>query len=454
MDAGLLYMETATVFTHTVKIVVFDRELETEPYSFEKTCAEIEQCTRMLTHFRKRLLTLPLAYHHPLWIDDPDFAIENHVHEVSAPAPGGQVQLDEVVSKIAGCPLDRGRPLWEIWLVDGLEDESMAAIVKIHHALADGMAAARLFATVLGTSPDYRIRELAAPEPEARPSRLTLLRSASADHVRRALALPSLLARTARGLRAAQRNRDSDEAPVPRPLLDTPRTLLNTSLTSRRTFVSADLDLEAIKKVKAHYHVKVNDVLLAVVAGAVRRYLVTRDALPDRPLVVEVPVSTDPSAQPDRTHGNRTSNLFAFLRTDIEDPAERLLAIHAATEASKRMHARVGADMYQDWSEYAPPGLYMGWMRLFSRYRFGDLLRPAINLIVSSVPGPRTPLYFDGARLRAIYSVGPILEGVGLNITMWSYLDRVSVGALACPDHIENLREITEAMPLELAALA
>lgn len=452
MDAGLLYMETPTVFTHTIKVAVF--EPGPDAYSFERARDEIERCTRLLPQFRRRLRSLPLAFHHPLWVDAADFDIDEHVFREKIAPPGGSEQLDEAVSRIAGSALDRSRPMWEIWLLEGLSRGRMAAVVKIHHALADGMAAARLFATVLGATPEDRTGDVPLPAVEPPPSTLRLLGDAAADHVRRFGRLPSLIGRTASGLARARRApHPSGEAPVPRPMLDVPRTILNAALTTRRTFVSGELDLADVKSVKKSFGVTVNDVLLSVVAGSVRRHLAIHDSLPDGPLVVEIPVGTDVGENEQRTVGNRTSNIFAYLRTDIAEPVDRLLAIYEATQASKRAHDLLGAQMYGDWSEYAPPGLYMGITRMLSRYRLADRMRPGVNLIVSTVPGPRSPLYFDGARLAAIYSVGPILDGIGLNVTLWSYMDRICIGALSCPDLFDDLREIVSQLAPELAVL-
>jgi diacylglycerol O-acyltransferase len=329
----------------------------------------------------------------------------------------------------------------------------VAAVVKIHHAMADGVAAANLLAHVMSESPgsaDPLPADSWVPEPL--PRRGELVRDALLDHVARVGRVPRLVGRTAAGLAAFGRRRRELGRAAPRPLVDTPRAPFNTSLTAERCFASADLSLAEVRRVKEAGGVTVNDVLLAVSAGTLRRWLEARGALLDRPLVAEVPVSADRSAAL-RLSGNRTSNLFAFLRTDLADPAERLKATHEATSAAKQLHEALGADMYGDWSEYAPPALYRFAMRQLAKHRIADRTRPPVNLIISNVRGPSAPLYWEGAPLRSIYSVGPILEGIGLNLTMWSYLDRVFVGALACPDRLDGLHEITQGLGAELDRL-
>jgi diacylglycerol O-acyltransferase / wax synthase len=452
MDAAMLYMETPTLHTHTLKVAVLQPRSAGD-FRFELARAQLAACLPLLPGFRRRVVELPLGFHHPVWVEDEHFQIEAHVHRIGAPPPGGRAELDGIVSQIASRPLDRRRPLWEVWFVEGLAEGRIAAVAKIHHAVADGMAAAHMLAHVTSESPDApppHPRDAWRPEPG--PATQRLLGDALRDHARRALRVPRLAAHAARGIAALMRRQGPGPRP-PRPLLDTPRTLFNTSITSQRVFVSADLSLAEVKSVRKHFGVTVNDVLLALVAGSVRDYLSARDALPPEPLVAEVPVSTRSPDDASPVAGNRVSNLFTSLRTDLADPAERLRAIHEVTDAAKRAHERLGADLYGELSEYAPPPLYRWWMQRLTRGRLADRIRPPVNLIVSSVPGPRQALYFAGARLRDLYSVGPILEGVGLNVTMWSYLDRVYAGVLACPDRLSDVDEIAEGLARELAAL-
>jgi WS/DGAT/MGAT family acyltransferase len=279
-----------------------------------------------------------------------------------------------------------------------------------------------------------------------------LLRDALVDHGRQIRMLPRLVARTARNLTAVMRGRRGMSALPPRPIVDAPRTSLNGALTPRRAFASTALSLAEVRTVKTTFGVTLNDVLLAVVAGSLRGYLGGRGELPERSLIAEVPVATDaPGAR--RLMGNRLSNIFTSLRTDLADPAARIRAIHQMSLAAKRQHELLGPDLYESWTAYLPPRPFAWAMRLQSRWHLADHYRPPINVIVSCVPGPRTRLGWSGGTLEAIYSVGPIIEGAALNVTAWSYVDRLYVGVLTCPDLVASPHEITDGLHAALGEL-
>jgi WS/DGAT/MGAT family acyltransferase len=205
----------------------------------------------------------------------------------------------------------------------------------------------------------------------------------------------------------------------------------------------ASLSLDDVKTVRRAFDVTVNDVVLALCAAALRRYLEERGELPQRPLIAGVPVSVG-TAQEGRLVGNKVSNLFTSLRTDITDPVERLRAIHHVTQAAKEVQHALGPEMLLEWSEVTPPLLLTGFMRLYSRLRLADRHRPPINVVISNVPGPSEPLQIAGARLLEIYSMGPILEGIGLNITVWSYVDRMAFGLVACREIMPDLWDLAD----------
>jgi diacylglycerol O-acyltransferase len=235
--------------------------------------------------------------------------------------------------------------------------------------------------------------------------------------------------------------------------MDTPRTPFNRALTPHRRFATADLRFDDIRAIRAaHPGITVNDVVLGLVAESLRRYLGGIDRLPEKALVAGVPVSSD-AAGDVRLYGNRVSNLFTSLCTDIADPVERLSAIHEVTAAAKRFNTLLGTDMLADWSELFPPKPYAWFMRQYSRLALANRHNPPINLVVSNVPGPRDPLYIGGAELAAFYSVGPVVEGVGLNVTVWSYQDAVHVAALGCREHWPDLHVVTDGIVAALADL-
>jgi diacylglycerol O-acyltransferase len=235
-------------------------------------------------------------------------------------------------------------------------------------------------------------------------------------------------------------------------MLNTPRTSFNGSLTPRRSFVTTSFATRDVRAIREAFDCTVNDVVLAIVSGALRSYLLDRHELPAVSLVAGVPVAADPSEQ--RLGGNRVSNLFTSLATDEADPVRRLRRIHEVTAEAKQLQHLLGRETLGDWVQYTPPRPWAWFMRQYSRRHIADRHPPAINLVVSNVPGPAAPLYAAGAELKELYSVGPVLEGIGLNITVWSYLDRFYVGVLACRDEVPQPSLITDSMLAALLELA
>ncbi|WP_208027425.1 WS/DGAT/MGAT family O-acyltransferase [Rhabdothermincola sediminis] len=451
LDAGFLYMETPTLHMHTLKVAILEPPAGA-PLPFEAMREEIGARLGLLPGFRQRLLEVPFGFHHPVWVDDPAFDLGYHVRRVVLPPPGNRRQLDDTIGQLAGDPLERDRPLWQMYVIEGSEDGRLAVLVKIHHAMADGAAASALLANVMSFADgdDGEGETVLAGSTEAwRPAPLPgggrLLLDAFVDHLRQLARLPRLLVRTLANLRAVLRHRRRSVVSTPVPILSTPRTSFNTALTSRRSFATTRLPLEDARAVKAAFGVTLNDVVLAVVAGAMRAYLSERGELPSRPLVAGVPVGTDAGGD-GRLGGNRVSNLFTSLATDEPDPVRRLLRIHEVTAEAKAMQAIIGPETFASWVQYTPPRPYAWVVRQYSGRHLADRHPPPINLVVSNVPGPSRPLRTAGAHLMEIYSVGPILEGIGLNVTVWSYLDGLYVGTLACPDTLPDPHRITDAM--------
>jgi diacylglycerol O-acyltransferase len=455
LDASFLYNETPTLHMHTLKYTVLDVSTVPGGYDFDRFQHELERRLHLLPGFRRRVVEVPGQLHHPVWIEDPDFDLSYHVRRIGVPPPGGRREMDAEIADIASWPLDRSRPLWEIWMLEGLEGGRVGFLAKIHHCVADGVAAAAMLSNVMTASADDvdPPPPLAPWQPESVPSGRRLLIDALRDLLVQFARLPGLLRRTLDGVRRVARHRRQSDVATPRPIIDTANTPFNGSLTPHRSFATATLPLADVKHAKTALDVTINDIVLAMVAGSLRSWLEKRAALPARALVAGVPVSTDDPDGIQRLGGNRVSNMFTTLATDIDDPVERLRAIHDVTGAAKEMHNLLGADMLADWSEYTPPKPYSWFMRQYSHFGLAEKHRPPINLVVSNVPGPREPLYVAGARMDGIYSVGPILEGIGLNVTVWSYCDQLNVGVIACREQIPDPHEITDGMASALQEL-
>jgi diacylglycerol O-acyltransferase len=449
MDAGFLYMETPSLHMHTLKIGVIDPGGVAGGYTFDRFREELEKRLHLLPPFRRRVVDVPRGIHHPVWIEDPSFDLARHLKRTQVPPPGGTREMDAVIGQIASTQLERDRPLWEIWALEGLQEGHVAFVAKIHHALADGVAAAALLANVLSVDP-----EPADPPPPAEPWRpdpipdeRELKRIARADRRAGVRLIPDLYKRTRAGARELAKHRETASVRPPRPIRDVPRTSFNGPLSPNRVFATTTLGLEDFKRAKSALGVTLNDVVLAVAGGAVRRYLDARGEHLAKSLVAGVPVSTDKPEDVARLGGNKVSNMFTTLATDISDPIARIRAIHEITKEAKVVQNILGADTMANWLEYAPPRPFNWFMRTYSRRGLAARHRPPINLVVSNVPGPRTPLYIAGAKLAALYSVGPILEGIGLNITVWSYIDQMNFAAIACRDLLPDVHQVTEGLP-------
>ncbi len=445
-DAMFLYVETPSVHMHTIKVAVVEPPPEgwaADPAVHrERLARRLER----LPPFRRRIVEVPLGLHHPVWIEDPDFAIERHFRHGRIDPPGGRAELDRAIAEIASRPLDRSRPLWEVWMLEGLQGGRVAFVAKVHHAVADGMATARLLQAAAASEAEAgRQPGGSAWRGEPLPGRARLIRDALRDRARQIPALPRLLARTLRGARAAARRRRESSLKLPR-RFEAPTALFNRPLVPERSFATATLPLELMRFVKRAFGATLNDVVLALAAGALRRYLLERGALPSAPLVAAVPVSTDRPQDAGRLGGNRVSTIYPTLPTHLPDPAERLEATMLATREAKRLRELLGLELIHDWSEFSPP-LATSWvMRLHGRLELARVHPPPVNLIVSNVPGPREALRVDGARLVSIHSAGPLLDGVGLNLTVWSYAGEAHWSAIASRSAVPDPEAITGAL--------
>ncbi len=451
MDASFLYMESSRLPMHTLKLVTLDVGDVPGGYQFGRVGEVLAAHLHLLPALRRRALPVPLGLHHPMWIDDPEFRIEDHIERVVLPAGAGDRELETFVSDAASGALARSRPLWRMWAIEGLRDgdghPQVAFLLKLHHAIADGSAAEvmlRLAMSDLSTS--------ATPlgsGPEPLPGGLALARAALGDHLRQRATLPRLLFTTVRGgLRAMWRARRA-QVRAPK-LFSAPRTVLNRTISARRSYARFDLSLAELRRIRVAMACTINDVVLAVVAGAMRVYLLERGEAVVCPLIASVPASTGTEHE-DVSAGNNVASLYTSLRIDVEDPVERLQATRQVTDAAKARHIALGENMLADWLEFSRLGPHAWlWGRVLPR-----LAHPPLHLVVSNVPGPREPLEMAGAKLVRLSSVGPLLEGVGLNITVWSYVDTMSFSVLTCPDTVPDVHRLVEllrASALELTA--
>ena len=447
VDASFFYMETPNAHMHVMALAILEPASMADGSAFERIRRMFETRLDRIPPFRRRIRMVPFALDHPVWEDDPDFDLAFHLHHVALPPPATLGQLATVIGDIASRPLDRSIPLWEAWVIEGLPQGRVALVTKVHHATMDGVSGAAVLSQLLETSPD-------APDPVPRPwtprppvRDLELLgRGLWSASSRIGIGdLPSALRGAGTSLASATRfvlSRLWSGGPGPALPFQTPVLPFNRAISPRRSVAFGRVSLDDVKHVRRAFGATVNDVVLTACSLALRDYLQERGELPDIPLVAAVPVAVG-GPGPRETIGNRVSSMFVRLPVQLADPMAQLQAIRVDTGLAKSLHGALGATAFMRLTQVAPPLLFAGAMQLYSSLHLADRHRPAVNLVVSNIPGPPFPLYAAGARVESIHPMGPILEGIGLNLSVLSNAGHVDLGAIACRDTVPDVERIT-----------
>lgn len=454
MDATFLYLETPAAHMHVAGTYIYDPGDRSPQEVFDKIRSGLEERLHLLPPYRQRLVTVPFDIHHPLWIEDPDFDLDYHLRRAALPSPGGKRELAELAAAEHARPLDRSRPLWEMVVVEGLEDGNIAVVAKTHHAAIDGASGVDITVNLLDIEPDPA--PVPPPEtpwkPDRIPSDFELLGWALSSLSRQPIAAVKAARRTAEAaLRVRRRNRQPDVSAPPAPF-SAPRTSINGAITPHRSFGMTEVSLDDVKEIRRALGGTVNDVVLALCSGALRRYFHARGETLDRSLLAMCPISVR-TVEQKNTMGNQVSAMLVSLASDIDDPVERLAAIRAETPEAKEQANVIGADTLSNWAEFAAPAVAARAARLYSRTRAASRHRPPFNTVISNVPGPNIPLYMAGSKLVAWYPMGPIADGQGLNMTVMSYLGTIHFGLVACPELIPDVHALADFIPEALDEL-
>ena len=443
LDATFLYLETPTNHMHVASTCIFDPSTVPGGYSFEGVRELVRDRLPLLPPFRRRLVEIPFQLHHPLWIEDPDFDLDYHIRRAALPSPGGEQELAEFAGEVISRQLDRRHPLWEMYVVEGLENGLIATVTKTHHAAIDGVSGAELTVNLLDLQPEPSPTPEEDPpwRPDRIPTDVELVGFAMTSLSRQPIRMAKTLRRTTEmALNLRRRNRTPDVTPPPAPF-SAPKTSINTSITPHRRFAFEQVSLDEAKMVKNKLGGTVNDVVLALCSGALRSYFASRGETLDSDLVGMVPVSVR-SEDEKGAMGNRVSSMLVSLASSIDDPVERLHAITEGTKGAKDQEKAIGADTLADWTEFAAPAVAARAARLYSRMRLADRHRPIFNVTISNVPGPNFPLYSAGARMVAMYPMGPIADGAALNMTVMSYMGTMFFGLNACKETVPDVWDI------------
>ncbi|MGN0064832.1 MAG: wax ester/triacylglycerol synthase family O-acyltransferase [Nocardioides sp.] len=463
-DSGFLAMEHPWQPMYNVALGVLAPAQDGAPVTREALRDHLAGRLDQLPAFRQRVVEVPGGWHHPVAVDDPDLDLDRHVLELSAAECAERgATLDEVVASLAEEPMDADRPLWRVWLVHpphagfaGVEDGGAAVVLHFHHAIADGTAAMAIFRRVFSDAAQPPVAGAEPYRPRPVPSAARLRWSAFARHLVGLLRLVAAVVGAVRGLRRVRARKEVADVEVPPISEGAPRTELNDAFTPQRACVRVQLQMEGLKRIRVHTSATLNDVLLGVVAGALRRYLAGRDGVPELPLLCNMPVSEEPADAPERTSGNNFWSLTTTLATDVEDPLERLARIKEVTGECKTQLAAFGVSTVPALLDVVPPRLLArGTRRVSERLREATEVVDA-SVLVSNVRGSAAPFSLLGHEVESLWVCGPPSNGIGCNVSAMSYGDHMNAMVLAYADALDDPEALAAAFVdsyLELLAL-
>lgn len=451
-DATFLYAESPSSPMQIATLTIVEGSLQ-----FEDFKAIVASKLHLIPKFRKRLLNVPFDLDYPYWVDDPNFDIDLHINRVKLPEPANWKTLRELTSSIFSNPLDLRRPLWSISFIEGLDEVSqvpkgsVAIVAKVHHVMIDGSSGVGIMGILFDKTADEKDKEIPKPkpfEPEPLPDELNLLLKSSVDFFKNPFKLPKLIGETAVTMTKSQiKNKFKIKPTIFKNRYPTPKTIFNNSISPKRTWGTAILSFDRINNLRKIMNVSVNDLILAICAGGIRKYLLEKEKLPVQPLVANVPISIRVKGEKQKMD-NQISNMLVKIATHIENPIERVEYIHEQTNQGKTRHKAIGAKALSKMADAVPFGLANLAAGLYSKYNIKEFHRPPFNVTITNVPGPQNALYLRGHKIVSIFGLTPVLDGFGLIIAAFSYNGLVSItttsDAKTMPDADKFSRYIRE----------
>jgi WS/DGAT/MGAT family acyltransferase len=467
MDDLFLHFERSGLPMHVGSVTLYQPPASGNgPPDFSQIRESIRRGVLRAPILRQRLVSTPLHLDRPHWIDTPDFDLDDHIRRISSPAPGTWEELCAVVARIFEEPLDLARPLFEVTVIEnldgieGLPPGAFALMTKVHHAALDGVSAVEIMRTFCDASEEVGMSEPDDEKQESEPSAVRLLGRAWLNQLRRGVGVAKLAAASLERLARRQGESDDSES-VRSESKPVPRTRFNARPSSSRVFGGCHLSLSEVQAIReAIPGTTVNDVILTVVGGALRRLLDEQGELPTDAVVAMAPISirsARDSAASGEAAGNRVSMMAVGLGTDIEDPLERLAAVHQLARTSKKTSSDAGSNTLLDVANLIPSAVGELTARAYRALALSSVHPAFFSCVVTNVPGPREPLFLAGSRMVACYGLGPIFDGVGLIHPVLSYDGGITISFTSCPEMLPDparYEDMLEESFEELAAAA
>lgn len=429
-DAAFLYAESPTSPMHIATLNIVEGSL-----NFEDFKEIVASKLHLIPKFRQRLLNVPMNLDYPYWVDDPNFDLDLHLNRIKLPDPSNWRTLRSLTSTLFSSPLDLRRPLWSVHFIEGIDEiaqvpkGSVAIVTKVHHVMVDGSSGVGLLGVLYDSDPKGKQKKRLKPKPfnpEPLPDELSLLLKSGYGFLKNPLKIPRTVAETAYSfIRSQAASKLSIQKEFSSTKFPVPITIFNGKISAKRTWGTAILSFDRINALRKIMGGSINDIILAICAGAIRRYLVEKEKLPLHPLVANVPISI--RTETNTEMNNQIANMMIQLATHIEDPLERLEYIQEQTMLGKSRHNTMGAKTLTKMADVVPFGLANLAAGLYSKYNIKDLHRPPFNVTITNVPGPRGALYLNGHKVVSIFGLTPVVDGFGLIIAAFSYNGQVSI---------------------------
>lgn len=468
LDASFLYLETQNSPMHIGGLAIYDPS--TAPggaVGFKQIMENVRQRASNVETLNNVLVEVPMRLDHPYWRSGGEFDPEFHIRHIALPKPGDWRQLCIQASRLHARPLDRARPMWEMYIIEGLDKVAgypagcFALVTKMHHAAIDGASGIEIAAAIHDLTPDNQAKaSVHEVKKDREPSYMELIWRSQLNTIKTPARIFEVAKNTVPGLAKVVAGLARGKL---KRVTDIPRTRFNTNVSAHRVFDAVEFDLADIKSIKnAIADVTVNDVALTICGGALRRYLESKGELPERSLVAMAPVNVRTQDQ-QGTAGNQVAQMTVRVGSNIESPLDRLREVNYGTSSAKELTNAVGAKTMTDYSQFIPSTLTASAVKLYSKLGMANRVKPSYNCVITNVPGPQIPLYFTGAKMLSNFSLGPPIDGMGLFHGLGSYCGKFTISVSACremmPDPAfyatclnDSFDELLQAAKAEIAA--